>query len=86
MESKDQTSMDLRFRARSRATGRLQLSRHNLQLKEREKKMEEMEMERMTREERSPFQQIKLLLMIRRKRREKRRKMMIKRKTRVLVK
>ena len=86
MESKDQASMDLRSRARARATDRLQLSSHNLQLEERAKKMEEMEMERMTREERSPFQQIKLLLMIRRKRREKRRKMMIKRKARVLVK
>ena len=49
MESKDQASIDLRSRARARATDRLQLSSHNLQLEERAKKMEEMEMERMKR-------------------------------------
>ena len=79
MESKDQASMDLRSRARARATDRLQLSSHNLQLEERAKKMEEMEMGKMKREERSPFQQINHLFLTR-KRREKRKKMRKKRK------
>ena len=77
MESKDQASMDLRSRARARATDRLQLSSHNLQLEERAKKMEEMEMGKMKREERSPFQQINHLFLMR----EKRKKMMMKRQT-----
>ena len=80
MESKDQASMDLRSRARARATDRLQLSSHNLQLEERAKKMEEMEMGKMKREERSPFQQINHLFLMREKRkkmRKKRKKMRI---------
>ena len=83
MESKDQASMDLRSRARARATDRLQLSSHNLQLEERAKKMEEMEMGRMKREERRPFRQINHLFLSR-KMREKRKMMMTRRK--VLVK
>ena len=72
-------------RARPRLqTGRLQLQvRPNLQQEERAKKMEEMEMGRMKREERRPFRQINHLFLSR-KRREKRKMMMTRRK--VLVK
>ena len=64
--------MDLR--ARARAPGGLRFYRHTEphRLEERGKKMEVMEMEKMKREEKSPFQQMQSVLKSR-QRREKRR-------------